>query len=610
MFSSLTRLVALACFLIGLAGCTCCAVREQMDRAICDLAAQSIDLEPAPTAALPAPKPESEDESAAPPTVAPEIQLAAAQQPAKEQKKEGYQPKRLEVPPGLLRGQAPSFVYPKGATDEQKKEYRRKFFPPLPPLGEEPKPAPGPNGNPLTLSDLQRLARANNPDILRAFANVRAMEGAALQAGLHPNPNLGYVADTIGTGATAGFQGVFFEQLIKTAGKLELSQQIAGVDVVNARVALRAAENDAATKVRAAYFNVLVAQENVRVSRALAQFTDEVYKVSIDLLEATFAAPYEPMQLRAQVYQVRAALVQARNNYQTAWRQLASALGLPGMPATQLAGRVDTPLPVFHYEAIRDRILARHTDVLTAQNDILRARLALRLARITPIPDLDLQLKGEKDYTAAPHLWVTSIQLTVPVPVWDHNQGNIMQAEALLRSAEEEPHKARADLYARLADAFGRYETTRVQLDDFIKTILPDSVHGYQGLFNRYQSDTVPQLRGGGLPVPVISDVPRFQDLVNAQQNLVTIIQSYLTTLAATWTSVVDVANLLQTDDLFQMTEKQEVAPIPELAPLPCCHPCSPLRDPSLYGGNGPWPPAVSEHAPDTKKPDGAAPPK
>src|SRR5262249_53731720 len=155
---------------------------------------------------------------------------------------------------------------------------------------------------------------------------------------------------------------------------------------------------------------------------------------------------------------------------QTAWRQLAAAIGLPGMPATQLAGRVDTALPVFHYEAIRDRILARHTDVLTAQNDILRARLALRLARITPIPDFDLQLKGQKDNTAFPHLWTTSVQLTFPVPVWDHNQGNITQAEALLRSAEEEPHKARDDLYARLADAFGRYETTRIQLDDFVKS--------------------------------------------------------------------------------------------------------------------------------------------
>src|SRR5262249_22379289 len=153
------------------------------------------------------------------------------------------------------------------------------------------------------------------------------------------------------------------------------------------------AQNDAATRVRAGYFAVLVARENVQILHALALFTDEAYEVNREHLEAGFAAPYEPMQLRAQVFQVRNALIQARNSYQTAWRQLASAVGLPGLPVTQLAGRVDTALPVFRYEEVRDRVLTRHTDVLTAQNDILRARLSLRLARITPIPDFDLQVK-------------------------------------------------------------------------------------------------------------------------------------------------------------------------------------------------------------------------
>jgi hypothetical protein len=82
-----------------------------------------------------------------------------------------------------------------------------------------------------------------------------------------------------------------------------------------------------------------------------------------------------------------------------------------------------------------------------------------------------------------------------------------------------------------------------------------------------------------------------------------------LTALGATWTSVVDVANLLQTDDLFQIGDKQELAPIPELIQLPCCHPCSPLRDPSLYGGNGPWPPAEPRERSSANKPEEAATP-
>src|SRR5262249_12880913 len=161
-------------------------------------------------------------------------------------------------PPGLPGADAPPIQIPPASAPEAEREAaRRRMFPSLPPLGKEQEPLPGPDGNPLTLADLQRLARANNPDIVRAAANVPAMEGAAIQAGLHPNPSFAYSADTISTAHTAGYQGVFFEQMIKTAGKLELARQVASVDVMNARVALRATENDVATRVRSAYFAVL-----------------------------------------------------------------------------------------------------------------------------------------------------------------------------------------------------------------------------------------------------------------------------------------------------------------------------------------------------------------
>src|SRR6516164_1356954 len=100
MFSSLTRLLSLACFLAGLAGCTCCAVREQTDRAICDLAAQTIDLEPVPAVEIPVPQPLKDESSASPPAQTPEIQPVAVQQPATDQKKKEGKGYRLEVPPG------------------------------------------------------------------------------------------------------------------------------------------------------------------------------------------------------------------------------------------------------------------------------------------------------------------------------------------------------------------------------------------------------------------------------------------------------------------------------------------------------------------------------
>src|SRR5262249_30228846 len=97
------------------------------------------------------------------------------------------------------------------------------------------------------------------------------------------------------------------------------------------------------------------------------------------------------------------------------------------------------------------------------------------------------------------------------------------------------------------------------------KFILPDQVRYYRGVFERRQVD----------PTAALS----ITDLVTAQQSLVTSVTTYLTILGSLWTSVVSVADVLQTDDLFQLGQPLEVPPLHALEWLragPCCHECPP----------------------------------
>src|SRR5262249_22320295 len=150
--------------------------------------------------------------------------------------------------------------------------------------------------------------------------------------------------------------------------------------------------------------------------------------------------------------------------------------------------------------------------------------------------------------------------------------------------ATEEAHRVRSDLSSRLAEAFERYENNRVLLGYYSQYILPDQVRAYRGVYERHQQEP---------------DKVGFADVVSAQQTLAAVVSAYVTTLGATWTAVTDVANLLQTNDLFQ-TGQEQVTPVPDLeqlGPLPCSHPCSPLPDPGLMKGDGTWPRAAPEEA-------------
>ena len=94
-------------------------------------------------------------------------------------------------------------------------------------------------------------------------------------------------------------------------------------------------------------------------------------------------------ELRPLALQARLLFIQARNQSLASWKQLAAALGLPDMPPSQLEGRVDLPVPVFDYHAVLGR-LDQHTDVLTAYNNIQKAKYQLELAKVTPLPDVDV----------------------------------------------------------------------------------------------------------------------------------------------------------------------------------------------------------------------------
>jgi outer membrane protein, heavy metal efflux system len=499
-----------------------------------------------------------------------------------DKKKEPTLVERLE-PKGIPGEEAKKIVLdPKKAPLDEIERVVREYFPPMPALGADPRPMPGPNGQPLTLADLQRMAQTSSPMLRQARAAVEAARGAAVQAGLYPNPEVGLNGQGPGPGGGPTY-GPWVSQTIVTMGKQKLAQAVATKDLELAELNYRRAAVDLMAKIRGDYFAVLVAQESIRANRALSRLTDEVYNVIVRQLKGGEVATYEPMQVGVFAVQARIALVQARNSYTVAWKQLSADLGLPAMPPTQLAGRIDMPLPLYRYDAVLAHVLQNHTDVLAAETVIDKGRYALRLAEVTAAPDVRAQVGAYLDNTpgAGPQRMVGTLQLSLPVPLWNRNQGGIIQAQGNLMQNVEEPHRVRSELSARVAEAFRRYDENRVLLELYRKEALPKQVQAFRAVVKRHY---------GAEP-----DKVSFNDLVSSEQNLVNIIGPYINALGNQWQAVVDVAALLQTDDLFQVVDKYEPAHVPDLESLfdlPCCHPCSTAPDPALRTADLYWPKA------------------
>ncbi len=489
------------------------------------------------------------------------LQTAAWLPPAADPRFPERRKLELNIPSRLPGAEAPRVDLPPFEDKVARAREIDRIYPELPPMPAEPKPLPGPDGQPYTLTELQRIAAANSPALRQAVADVENARGAVVQARTYVNPTASYVVDPSNNNSTAGVQGFAIDQPIITGGKKKLSVASSQKDYENALLALRRARNDLATQVRQAYFALLVDKETLVVTRAVARFTDEIYRLQTGMLQGTLVAAYEPATLRAQVFAARLAYQQAITTYTLDWKSLVAILGLQQLPLTQVGGQIDRFIPYYDYDDVLAYVLRNHTDILTARNRVPQARYNLKLAQVTPIlPDIDVRYSHEKDYALAPFGTYQTLSVGMPLVIWDRNKGNIISAQAALIRATEEQHNAEINLTNNFANAYTNYKNSLYAIDYYRRYILPDLVRYYRGVYERR---------------PVQPDAVNVGDLAFAQQSLAQSITAYLTVLGSMWQSVVGVAAFLQTDDLFQMATPRPLPELPdfdELSQWACGH--------------------------------------
>ena len=470
---------------------------------------------------------------------------------------------QFRIPETIPGADVPPLVVPERDPDvpyQTHREQVRAAYKKLPEVPDLPFSPADQSKERISLAELQEIAYANSPLLPAAAARVEQARGEAIQAGLYPNPEAGYQADTVNTSDTAGYHGVYASQTVITADKRKIARSVACQDVVIAELELRQVEIDLATAVRRNYFRALIAQERLKLAQALADLFQQSYEAQIDLVAGGETAAYEPLQLRVFAVQARNAVIQAGNDYVAAWRALAAVLNAPNLTPRELEGSPEMAVPQISYQAAFEILLARHTDLSIAQTRINRSEFNLWLQQVTPIPDVNLGGAIFYDDTSPLNDLAFNLQVGVPLPLLDRNQGNIYEAQSQIMENHHRLAAAQNDLTAELAEIYGRYTANRALARNFREEILPDQVRTYRGVNQQFR-------QGAG-------DLD-FAQIIVTQQQLGELVGDYVDVLQAQWEAVVDLAELLQADDLFSLDQvRPAVEPKPDagdplLVPIP-----------------------------------------
>ncbi len=346
----------------------------------------------------------------------------------------------------------------------------------------------------MRLEDLEQMALASNPTVAQVEANLRVAAGLARQAGLYPNPTVGYYGDEIRGGFSGGGkQGGFISQTIVTGGKLGAARHVAELQSNEVATSGQVQRQRILNNVRISFYQVLAEQRLVDVRQNLAKLATDATQTSQQLGNVGQADLPDILQAEVEQQQTIVSLRVAQQSLQASWTMLADVVGKPDLPLARLEGDLDA-IPDLNYEEWVATALRDSPEVKLAQQAIDRGEASLVQARKAVIPDLQVTGILVNDYSPLidtnPSRAIGVMggaQIGVELPAFNRNQGNIAAAQGEIESAKQELARVKLKLRHDLANMFRDYDSARVTVQQYKTEMLPRAEQAYKLYRMNYQ---------------------------------------------------------------------------------------------------------------------------
>lgn len=353
-------------------------------------------------------------------------------------------------------------------------------------------------GTSLTLAQALALTLEKSPELVTSSWDVRAAEARIIQARLIPNPEVNMMSENIaGTGEYADGQNaehtLQLSQLVQLGGKRSARVSQAQWNRVLADYDYQVKRVSVLRDTTMAFVDVLVAQRRVE----LAEQTLELWRNAIPLTEKRVtkgAAPQvELTRASVAVDVARITLDQNRHDLTAAKAALASQWGENrNVPFARVVGNLDRTEPMPSFANLAGR-LANHPQLARWTAEREHRQAMLHLQKTQRIPDLTVgvgprQVGGGDGYT------IGVISFTLPLPIFNRNQGNIAEAEAFLQRAGPEEKGVQARAFAELSAAYQTMTRAGDTLKILRESILPSAAKSVELLSEGYTAGRFSQL--------------------------------------------------------------------------------------------------------------------
>jgi len=392
-----------------------------------------------------------------------------------------------------------------------------------------------------SLAEFLGMADQANPTIAQANALVQRSAAQARQAGLYPNPIVGYQGEQIRGGSYGGGEhGSFVQQTIVLGGKLGLRRNIYEQQKQSDRIGVEEQTLRVHNDVTQAFYSALTAQALVDVRRSLLGITLDAVQTVHQLANVGQADAPDILQSEVEAEQAKVDYVTAQRRFLQSFRTLAAVAGQQDMLASPLQGDLEHP-PQIDAEQQVTNIIANSPEVRRAKQEVAVAEARLKAARREPIPDLQLrageQYNGElvrqnPNLPAGAQSFATA---GINIPLWNRNQGNKDAATVEMDRARQGVVRTQLYLQHEGAPLAQSYESARFEAERYKTELIPRAKRAYELYLAKYQN------MAQAYPQVLVSQRTLFQLQVG-----------YLTALRETWTNAIALQNFTLTGGLSE----------------------------------------------------------
>lgn len=365
---------------------------------------------------------------------------------------------------------------------------------------ERPTAVPVRDTGDLTLRDAINLALTLNPELAAFAKEMKALEGATLQAGLLRNPELtanvenpGNIQklsgdvnspDAVAQEVVQQLTTIRIGQLIELGGKRAarvdaalLGEELAARDYESRRVEIMA-------RVANLFTDVLAGQERLRLAEETRQLAQTVFDTVVRRVQAGKVPPIEETRAKVGLSATNIEYEQAYRDLVSARKRLALMWDSANPQFEKAQGVLEVAVPPPDFQLLQQRVLDNPM-ALRAMKNIEHRKALLKVEETRRIPNLTLNAGAVHHAQLGGTTAVASVM--IPLPLFDRNQGNLKEAYHRVSKAEDEQQATELRLRTELALSYEAMSASWNEINILRDEILPGAKSAFNVMRRGYE---------------------------------------------------------------------------------------------------------------------------